>query len=341
MVGVILILGASLAFFGGSIERLRVDPKTGERYVEIQNKFLNAERLLLLAKNTSFFAIMAVGATLVIITAGIDLSVGSIYALAGLAGAAALSYFGQHPHLSAWIVVPTGVVICLGIGGFCGLANGLGVVALRLHPFIITLGTMGIFRGIAFVTTEAETIKGFHRAFVEGFVRQPLPAGWLPGAAGGLPWVPLAIMVLVGMWGTYLLTRTVTGRQIYAVGGNELAARYSGLPVGRLKVLCYTLAGLTAGVAAMINIGYAGAAASGDGKGYELMVIASAVVGGAGLSGGRGTALGAVLGALIIQMIADSIILLELDQNYSEIIIGAVIVLAAALDRWQTTWRSS
>jgi ribose/xylose/arabinose/galactoside ABC-type transport system permease subunit len=340
LIGVIVILMTLLTVLGGTTERRVRDPETGKEYVVVRNKFLNVDRLLTLAKNTSFFAIMAIGATIVIVAGGIDLSVAGIYVLSGLAGAAVLHAFGPAGSwhgASGWIVVPVTAAVCLGTGTMCGLCNGLGVIGLRLHPFIITLGTMSVFRGIAFVTTKAQSIGEFHPAFVEGFISRRVPIG----ANEFIHPIPLLILVAVGLWGSFYLSCTVTGRKLHAIGGNELAARYAGLTVPRLKGLTYLLAGLTAGIAAMINIGYHGSAASGDGAGYELEVIAAAVVGGASLSGGRGTALGAVLGALIIRLIVDSIVILDLDQNYSQIIVGSVIVLAAALDRAQAVWRGT
>jgi ribose/xylose/arabinose/galactoside ABC-type transport system permease subunit len=340
LMGVIVVLGALLTFFGGPTERRVRDPQSGKEYLVIRNKFLNVDRLLTLAKNTSFFAIMAIGATVVIVAGGIDLSVAGIYVLSGLAGAAILHGFGPVGH---WARAPDVIVVlitsvaCLGTGVLCGLVNGIGVIGLKLHPFIITLGTMGIFRGIAFVTTKAQSIGDFHQAFVDGFISRKFSL-----AASGdetIYPIPLCILIAVAVWGSLYLARTVTGRKLHAIGGNETAARYAGLAVARLKATTYVLAGLTAGIAAMINIGYHGSAASGDGAGYELEVIAAAVVGGASLSGGRGTALGAVLGALIIRLIVDGIVILDLDQNYSQIIVGSVII-AAALDRVQAVWRA-
>jgi ribose transport system permease protein len=342
LIGVILLLGGLLAFFGGSTERRVRDPETGKEYLIVRNKFLNVDRLLTLAKNTSFFAIMAIGATVVIVSGGIDLSVAGIYVLSGLAGAALLHGFGpagHFPRAPAVIVVVVTSAACLATGALCGLVNGLGVIGLRLHPFIITLGTMSIFRGIAFVTTKAQSIGQFHAAFVDGFISRRFQP-W-PGKDDFLYPIPLLILIAVALWGSVFLARTVMGRKLLAIGGNETAARYAGLAVSRLKVTTYVLAGLTAGIAAMINIGYHGSAASGDGAGYELEVIAAAVVGGASLSGGRGTALGAVLGALIIRLIVDGIVILDLDQNYSQIIVGSVIVLAATLDRVQAAWRAA
>jgi ribose/xylose/arabinose/galactoside ABC-type transport system permease subunit len=345
LIGVIVLLMTLLTLFGGSTERVVRDPATGKQYLVTKNKFLNVDRLLTLAKNTSFFAIMAIGATVVIVAGGIDLSVAGIYVLSGLAGAVLLRKFGTDPNwvdTPGLLVVLATLTVCLGTGLACGLINGVGVVGLKLHPFIITLGTMSVFRGIAFVTTKAQSIGQFHPAFVEGFISRRFSPSWLGFGGNEFIYpVPLVILILVGLWGSFYLASTVTGRKLMAIGGNELAARYAGLSVEKLKVTTYVLAGLTAGIAAMINIGYHGSAASGDGAGYELEVIAAAVVGGASLSGGRGTALGAVLGALIIRLIMDGIVILELDQNYSQIIVGSVIVIAATLDRRLTAWRAS
>lgn len=339
LIGVIALLMTLLTVFGGATERRMRDPETGQEYLLVRNKFLNVDRLLTLAKNTSFFAIMAIGATVVIVAGGIDLSVGGIYVLSGLTGAVILHALGPTGGWRA----PDGVVIvvtaaaCLLAGTFCGAINGLGVIGLKLHPFIITLGTMSIFRGVAFVTTKAQSIGEFHRAFMERFISFPVEIR--PNES--IYPIPLLLLIAATVWGSFFLARTVTGRKLHAIGGNELAARYAGLPVEWLKCRTYILAGFMAGLAAMINIGYHGSAASGDGAGYELEVIAAAVVGGASLSGGRGTALGAVLGALIIRLIVDSIVILDLDQNYSQIIVGSVIVLAAWLDRAQAVWRGT
>ncbi len=335
LLGVIALLVAVLTLCGGSVSQPRKDPVTGEKYVVIKNRFLNGEQLVSLAKNTSFFAIMAIGATIIIVAGGIDLSVAGIYVLASLAGATLLNYWGPgKPAPPYWVVIPATVGLCAASGMLCGLINGLGVVGLKLHPFIITLGTMSIFRGLAFVVTKGRSIGGFNETFTTGFIDRRM-------AFGGefISPVPLCILVLVGLWGTFFLARSVTGRKLHALGGNELAARYAGLAVNRLKVLTYVLAGLMAGIAAMINIGVYGSAASGDGEGYELEVIAAAVVGGASLTGGRGTALGAVLGALILRLIATGIVILDLDQKYSQIIIGLVIVIAATIDRMLASTR--
>jgi ribose transport system permease protein len=328
LLGVILALGLLLTVFGGSMQ-VR-DRATGE--TRTVNKFLRADNLDKLAKNTSFFAIMAVGATVIIISGGIDLSVGSVYCLAAVCGAMFLNRFGpQGLAASPTWVVPAAILICLGVGLLCGLLNGAGVVGLRVHPFVITLGTMAMFRGLAFVMTKAQSYTHFPTQFTDGFIRFEVGHNLYP--------VPMTIMVGVTVAAALYLKYALTGRHIFAIGGNELAARYSGLSVERVKLKVYALGGLVAGIAAMIMLGYYGAASSDAGKGYELDVIAAAVVGGASLSGGRGSALGALLGALIIQMINNGIIILEIDQNYSQIIIGAVIVVAVVFDRINTVLR--
>jgi len=342
---VVLALGALLTFFSGSVrlpvfetnpdgtrQRVFIVNEEGERvpqFVE-KNKFLNTQNLAQLAKDTSFIAIMAVGMALVIISGGIDLSVGSTYALASVLGALTLNHFGPGGAAAdtpAWMGVGLGMLVCLGSASLCGLFNGSLIVALRVHPFIITLGAMAILRGIAFVVTKGQSVGGFPAALRE-FVRfEP---------AAGLSVVPLLVMLLVTFVGWIYLSRLAAGRRVYAVGGNELAARFSGIRVGRVKIGVYLIAGLCAGIAALLSLGYYGAATSGDGQGYELNVIAAAVVGGASLTGGRGSALGVVLGALIIQMINSGIVILGIDQNYSQIIIGSVVIAAVVLDNINT-----
>jgi ribose transport system permease protein len=331
---VILALGAVLAIFGGS---MRI-PNHETGTLQTVNKFLRTDNLNMVVKDSSFFAIMAIGETCVIITGGIDLSVGAIYCLAAVCGAMFLSYFGPGgagAGASAAWVVPSAILLCVGVGTLCGLLNGIGIVGLRIHPFVVTLGTMAIYRGIAFVMTKAQAYTGFPTAFTDGLIRHKI--GWQ-----GATIYPIPVLTMVGMTvlaGLYL-KRAVTGRYIFALGGNEQAALFSGLPIQWIKLKVYAFSGFTSGVAAVIMLGYYGSASSDAGTGYELQVIAAAVVGGASLSGGRGTALGALLGALIIQMIENGIVILNVDQNFSQIIIGSVIILAVLLDRISSFWRS-
>jgi len=310
LVLIILALGVILTMFAGT----HVDRVTGQTV----NNFLNASTLVQIATDTCFFAIMAVGMTAVIVSGGIDLSIGSIYAVCGVLTALFLRMAPSTPVLLAFGV-------CIGIGLIAGLLNGTMVATLGVHPFIITLGTMWVYRGIAFVTSSAQSISVPPQLTV--FAKSNL------GLRPDLYPVPALAMVLVTIVGALYLRRTTMGRRIFAVGGNVEAARYSGLPIPAILIGVYVITGLCAGIAAFLGSAFYGSASSGDAQGYELYVIASAVVGGASLTGGKGTATGAFLGALLIVMIKQSIRTLGLDQNYEWIIIGVAIVLAVVLDR--------
>jgi ribose/xylose/arabinose/galactoside ABC-type transport system permease subunit len=291
----------------------------------VVNNFWNANTLIQTATDASFFAMMAIGATMVIISGGIDLSVGSIYALAGVTMAMALRAMGpMGDGATAWVAL----LICAGIGLACGLVNGLLVVGLKVHPFIITLGTMWVLRGVAFVATKAESI----------LVPQSLThvAKASLGMRGGLYPVPMLAMLLLTVIGAIYLTRTVMGRHIFAFGGNVEASRFAGLSLSRIQVGVFAVSGLTAGLAAYLGASFYGSASSGDAQGYELYVIASAVVGGASLMGGKGSAVGAMLGALLIVLIRQSIRTLHFDQNYEWIVIGCAIIIAVVIDQWST-----
>ena len=313
LVLVMALIVVILSIFAGSHE----DRLTGAKV----NNFLNSHTLIQTATDASFFAVMAIGATLVIISGGIDLSVGSIYALAGIAMAMTLRALGD---LSPAATVCISMGICVGVGLLGGLLNGVMVTGLNVHPFIITLGTMWVFRGIAFVVSKAESI------LVPDSLTAVIKASV---GSGALYPVPMLVMIAVTIIGGLYLAKTVMGRHIYAVGGNPEASRYSGLGLGRIRIGVYVVSGLTAGVAALVGSGYYGSASCADATGYELYVVASAVVGGASLSGGKGTALGAMLGAILIVLIRQSIRTLHLDQNYEWIIIGCAIIAAVVLDQ--------
>lgn len=310
---VIVLLGVLLTALAGS----HVDSQTGRTV----NNFLNANTLLQTATDASFFAIMAVGATMVIISGGIDLSVGSVFALAGVAMALGLRAW----HLDGPAAVLAGLGLSVGIGLVCGLLNGLLIVNLRVHPFIVTLGTMWVFRGLAFVSSRAESIL-----IPDALTTVVKSSLGLPSTLAPLP---MLIMVAVAAVGSIFLTNMVTGRHIFAVGGNVEAARYAGLRTGRVFTVVYALAGLTAGIAAFLGGSFYGSASCADATGYELYVIASAVVGGASLQGGRGSVISAMLGAILITLIRQSIRTLHFDQNYEWIIIGCAIIVAVVLDR--------
>jgi len=314
---VMLALTLALTLLAGS----HADRQTGHTV----NNFWNSYTLVQTATDASFFAIMAIGATLVIVSGGIDLSVGSIYALSGVSMGLLLRAVGP---LAPGSTVLLGLLVCIGVGLACGLFNGLLVVGLGVHPFIITLGTMWMLRGIAFVASRAESI--LVPTALTGVAKASL------GLGGGLYPVPMLCMLALALLGSLYLGRTVMGRHIFAFGGNLEASRYAGLPLKRIQLGVFALSGLTAGIAAFLGASFYGSASSGDAQGYELYVIASAVVGGASLLGGVGSAFGAMLGALLIVLIRQSIRTLHLDQNYEWIVIGCAIIVAVVVDRWST-----
>jgi ribose transport system permease protein len=197
-----------------------------------------------------------------------------------------------------------------------------------VHPFIITLGTMWVLRGIAFVATRAESI------LVPSSLTSVAKASL--GLRSGLYPVPMLCMFAIAVIGTLYLTRTVMGRHIFAFGGNMEASRFAGLALNRIQIGVFAVSGLTAGIAAFLGASFYGSASSGDGQGYELYVIAAAVVGGASLIGGKGSALGAMLGALLIVLIRQSIRTLHFDQNLEWIVIGCAIIIAVVIDQWST-----
>ena len=211
------------------------------------------------------------------------------------------------------------------LGLLCGLVNGVMVVGLRVHSFIITLGTMWILRGIAFVSSRAESILAPDSLTRVAKASLGLPQFLFP--------VPMLVMLATSLLGAVYLSNTVMGRHVFAVGGNPEASRFSGLRLGRIQLGVYVVSGLTASLAAFLGASFYGSASCGDATGYELYVIAAAVVGGASLAGGKGSALSAMLGALLIVLIRQSIRTLHFDQNYEWIIIGCAIIVAVVVDQ--------
>jgi ribose/xylose/arabinose/galactoside ABC-type transport system permease subunit len=221
-----------------------------------------------------------------------------------------------------------GALVCVGIGLACGLVNGIMVVGLGVHPFIITLGTMWMLRGVAFVASKAESILVPEHLTRVAKASLGLPEGLYPG--------PMLAMLAIAAVGTVYLKKTVMGRHVFAFGGNLEASRYAGLPLRRIQIGVFAVSGLLAGLAAFLGASFYGSASSGDAQGYELYVIASAVVGGASLLGGKGSAMGALLGALLIVLIRQSIRTLHFDQNNEWIVIGCAIIGAVVVDQWST-----
>jgi ribose/xylose/arabinose/galactoside ABC-type transport system permease subunit len=261
----------------------------------------------------SFTAIAALGQLLVIITAGIDLSAGSVIGLSGMI-AAFVIVAGFHPVVGMLVGVLAGVLI--------GLINGFFFVRFKIHSFIITLGTMQIARGITVGLNKGDTITGFPESFLafgnDNFVGLPPPV-----------WMMLALVVIF----SFILFYTKLGRELLAIGGNAGAARLAGVPVSRNLLIAYTTSGAMAALSGVLLIARLGAAVSNAGVGAELNIIASVVIGGASLSGGKGTALGVMLGALLIGLVNNALVLLAVPTYWQQTFIGSIIVAAALIDR--------
>ena len=315
--GLLLIIAAlmvALALAAGS----HVDESTGATV----NNFFNSYTLIQTATDASFIAIMAVGATVVIISAGIDLSVGSVYALAGVVmGLALRGQRGRRRAPSGWACSSASR-----IGLAAGAVNGAMVVGLRRPPVH--------HHARQHVDPARHRLRHQQgREHHAARVADPLRQGAARPGGGALPGADAGDAGGRGRSGALYLERTVMGRHVFALGGNAEASRYSGLRLGRIQIGVYVLAGGTAGLAAFLGASFYGSVSCGDATGYELYVIASAVVGGARLSGGRGSAINAMLGAVLIVLIRQSIRTLHLDQNYEWIIIGCAIVVAVVLDQ--------
>jgi len=274
--------------------------------------FLTVSNLLNIAQQTSINAIVAAGMTFVIVSGGIDLSVGSIVALAGVALGVMLQG-GQSP----FIAIPGAIAVGTG----CGLLNGLLVSVGGLPPFIATLGMMSVARGTALVFTEGRPVSGFD----EGF-------RWLAtGTAGFVP-APVLVMLVVYAVAHLVLTRTTFGRYVYAIGGNEEATRLSGVAVRFHKTAIYGVSGALSAVAAIVLTARLNSAQPIAGMMYELDAIAATVIGGTSLSGGSGSLVGTLVGALIMGVLRNGLNLLGVSSFLQQIVIGGVIVGAVLVD---------
>ena len=277
------------------------------------DRFLTADNLLNVCRQSAVNALLSLGQLAVIITGGIDLSVGSILGLCCVM-VALLMHAGVPTVLS--------VVIALAIGAALGAINGILLTKLRLpHPFIPTLGMMNVARGLALV------ISG-------GIPISELPHGFRFWGAGSLGWIPapVILVVLVAVVAHVFLSRTTIGRDIYAVGGNSQAARLSGVPVDRRLILVYSLSGLTAAIAAIVLAGRMNSGFPLAGVGGELDSIAAVVIGGASFLGGVGTVSGTLVGALIMGVLRNGLNLLNVSAAWQTVVIGIVIVVAVWVD---------
>jgi ribose transport system permease protein len=277
--------------------------------------FLTFNNLFNVIVQTTVTAIVAIGMTFVIITAGIDLSVGSSAALAGMLGVMMMV------HGVSW---PLAIVGGSLIGGVVGLVNGALITGTKLSPFIATLGMMSVARGLVYISTNAVAIYGAPNDF--GLLAQ--------GIIYSIP-IPLIILVVIAVLAHLILTRTRLGRYTYAIGSNKEAARLSGIPIEHYLLIIYGLSGLLAGFAGMIGSSQVTSGQPNFGQGLELDVIAAAVIGGASLFGGQGTIAGTLIGAFLIALIRNGAVLLNVNLFYQSVIIGVVIWLAVIWDQFR------
>jgi ribose transport system permease protein len=280
------------------------------------NAFGTSENFYNITRNFSFIGIMALGMTAVMITGGIDISVGSVMGVVGIV-VGLFMQAGYH-----WIVAIIGGLLT---GVICGLFNGILITYLGLSPFVVTLGLLSIARSAAVVLSRNKMIYNFGPHANEFF---NIFGGELGGVANSV-W--LLLIMAIGL--SFTLHFTAWGRHLFAIGGNEQAARLTGVPVNRVKMQAYIFCSLTAAVASIMILGWQGSAINALGIGYELRVIASTVIGGANLAGGEGGAYGSIVGAALIEVIRNSLLMAGVDSNWQGIFVGAFIILAILLER--------
>jgi ribose/xylose/arabinose/galactoside ABC-type transport system permease subunit len=277
------------------------------------DRFLTGDNLLNILRQSAINGIISVGMMMVILTRGIDLSVGSVLALATVVAADGLR--------RGWAPLPA-LALCLAIGGALGLINGLLVSRVRIPPFIATLGMMTLARGLALSYTEGQPITGLG----EGF--RQIGTGYL----GPIP-MPIIVAGLVFLGGYVLFNHTTLGRYIFALGDNERTAFLTGLPVKQITMFVYAASGALAALAGTILIARLNSAQPSAGEGFEFDAIAAVVVGGTSFEGGEGTLLGTLIGVLIIAVLNNGLNLLDVPSFYQSVVKGAVIALALLLHR--------
>ncbi len=288
----------------------------------VNPRFIGIENLKILTRDTAILAIVAIGVGFTIITAGIDLSIGSIIGLGGV--------------LTAYFVVkmglPLGVAILLtfGVAVAIGTFHGLYVTKLRMHGFLVTLVTLGVARGAILVLTNGFPITGVPDSFA--FLGQGFLFGLIP--------MPVVICLLVALLAHYLLRYTYVGRQIYAAGGNMEATRLSGVNVDARIILCYIISVVCASLVGIIQAGRLSLGHPAAGEGFELLAITACILGGLSLMGGQGSVLGILVGALLIGVLQNEMVMLNINPFWHRIVIGFVLLLAITFDYGRRRQRS-
>ncbi|WP_105616077.1 ABC transporter permease [Vallitalea okinawensis] len=276
-------------------------------------RFLTISNLRNVFTQISVNTIIAMGMTFVILTGGIDLSVGSILAFSGAVAASVMKSTGN---------VFLSIIVALVIGGLIGAINGVVISKGKLQPFIATLATMTIFRGVTYVFTNGIPISGLDQSFM--IIGN--------GRLFGIPY-PIIITIIIFIIAAYILNEMSFGRYVYAIGGNEDSARLSGISVNRIKSMVYVISGIAAAFSGIIVTSRIGSAGATAGTGYELDAIAAVVIGGTSLSGGEGSVTGTIIGALIIGVLNNGLNLMNVNPFYQSIVKGTVILIAVLLDK--------
>ncbi|HEY8391786.1 MAG TPA: ABC transporter permease [Capillibacterium sp.] len=275
--------------------------------------FLTAFNLGMVIRQVSFTAIIALGQTLVLISGGIDLSVGGIAGLSAIVGTLLMTSTAMDPYLCALIAGLFGL--------FCGLLNGFLIAKIGLNPFIATLGTGEVFYGLILVLTKGYPVLGLPQKFL-----------WLGQGMIGVVPVPVIIMILTAVIVAYILKNTPFGRYVYAIGGNESAANLVGINVPRVKISVFAISGFLAALSGML---YASRMAGGQpttGQTWVMPTVTAAIIGGTSLAGGEGTILGTMVGAILMGVLTNGIVLLNISSYWERVIIGVVVILAVIID---------
>ena len=293
----------------------------------LEPAFLSTRNIFNVIRQVSIYGLLAVGMTFVILTAGIDLSVGSVLALAGLVAAAvekgSAGLLGARAGEAHGYGLPAAIAAAIAIGLIAGTLHGLAISKLKVPPFIVTLGGMSVWRGAALVFSKGQPISAFRDAY----------KFWGQGMIGPVP-VPVILFLAFAVIAYIVLRYTKYGRYIYAVGGNQEAARLSGLNVDRLILSVYIIIGFFAGLSGFVLSSRLNSAEQVAGVGYELQVIAGVVIGGTSLTmGGEGGVFGTVVGILLIGVLSNGLTLMNVSAYYQQIIIGLIIVFAVYFDQ--------
>jgi len=307
-------------------------------FASLSPSFLTTGTLTILASHVALNAILAIGMTFVILTGGIDLSVGSIVGLAAMVAGGLIDeglvveWFGVTVYFNVWIVI----LLSLAIGVLVGAINGWVITRFNVAPFIATLGMLYIARGAALLRSNGATFPNLVGDPALGNTGYPVLGS---GIVLGLP-IPIWLMIIFGAAAAFLAYKTPFGRQVFAIGGNERAAELAGVRVKRVKMLVYVISGLCAAMVGLIVSSQLVAAHPATGETYELNAIAAVVLGGTSLSGGRGSIGGTIIGAFVIGVLSDGLILLGVSEFWQTVIKGVVIVLAVVVDQLQQRMQS-